>query len=75
MYGFPYFIKNKWFKEILVRSKERKDFQWQIFFNFLILKGIKDLRIFSKMKGSRGNKGKLFKHVWYVLSIWYPLFK
>ena len=24
MYGFPYFIMNKWFKDILIRSKERK---------------------------------------------------
>ena len=25
MYGFPYFIKNKWVKDILIRSKERKE--------------------------------------------------
>ena len=22
MYGFPYFIRNKWYKKILIRSKE-----------------------------------------------------
>ena len=25
MYGLPYFIRNKWFKEILIRSKEWKE--------------------------------------------------
>ena len=25
MYRFPYFIRNKWFKENLIRSKERKE--------------------------------------------------
>ena len=25
MYGFPYFIMNKGFKDILIRSKERKE--------------------------------------------------
>ena len=25
MYRFPYFIRNKWFKDILIRSKERKE--------------------------------------------------
>ena len=25
MYGFPYFIRNKWFKDILIRSKNRKE--------------------------------------------------
>ena len=24
MYRFPFFIRNKWFKDILIRSKERK---------------------------------------------------
>ena len=55
MYQFPYLIRNIWFKDILIRSKERKEIKEKYFFNFLILWGIKDLRIFSKMKGSRGN--------------------
>ena len=25
MYGFPYFIRNQWFKDIFIRSKERKE--------------------------------------------------
>ena len=25
VYGFPYFIMNKWVKDILIRSKERKE--------------------------------------------------
>ena len=73
MYRFPYLIMNK---DILIKSKERKEIKEKIFFfNFLILWGIKDLRIFSKMKGSRGNYGKLSKYPWYVLSIWDPSFK
>ena len=50
---FPYLIRNKRFNDILIRSKERKEIK--DFFYFPILWGIKDLRIFSKMKGSRGN--------------------
>ena len=41
MSGFPYFIRNQWFKDILIRSKERNETNE----NFLILLDINDLRI------------------------------
>ena len=75
MYRFPYFIKNKWFKVILIRSKERKEIIEKYFSNFLNSWVIKALRIFSKMKESREKSGKLSKYPWYVLSIWDHLFK
>ena len=52
MYRFPYLIRNK---DILIKSKERKEIKEKYFLKFPYFMRNQRFRIFSKMKGSRGN--------------------
>ena len=54
MYEFPFFIRNQRCKDIFLRRKERKKIiEKYVLFPYFMSN--QELKIFSKMVGSRGN--------------------